>query len=197
MKRSAPNVTLGTKDPRLLLDCPHVVLTDVEYFHDEISTLVSKSNPPVASARETLSDWIRDLGPHLLAYCRIPRFHPGMYSLLLPGIKRATKRALAQDLASFAIDSGALLVIDYSHLAQVARTFTAERYEEYASSEQGDDSVIVGVNAQLGGPYFALVNSFAENPRTEFRGDGTYMIQKSAFQWEGASKGAGVPKQLP
>jgi hypothetical protein len=75
----------------------------------------------------------------------------------------------ASDFPFAAVDSGALIVVDVSHLAALVNLMTWEQYDRGLQ----DDAYYAEVIDALGGPYFALISS---GPGMAFDGDGMYTI---------------------
>ena len=109
------------------------------------------------------------------AYCVAYPFRPGPYRFDPSRLTRVDS-STADESASVAVDSGALIVADAAALPQLAAHLDWEAYDR--TLQAGGDEVIAELIEQLGGPRFAIIHADADR---NFAGDGTYHVHADAL----------------
>ena len=96
---------------------------------------------------------------------------PGIYDIDRESFEAVQDAAEAEPVA-FDVDSGAVVVIDRTALASVARALTWQRYDDMLQA--GGDVVLAEVTREVGGPRFALLSADAGST---FDGDDTFRLR--------------------
>jgi len=163
------NASLDGGAVRLELQSPRLVLIDplaLDGLRDELQAV--SAAPPAEQPgmlRALAAQGLR-IGLEELA-----AFQPGAHQLDLDSFQQADARDPHPGV--FETDTGTVVVIDLAALAAVARTLTWDRYDQLLQSPLGDDSRLIAINADVGGPRFAIVSADATRP---FSGDGAFRL---------------------
>lgn len=124
----------------------------------------------------------------------ISDFQPGMYELDPRDIHkfgddeddldfddaREDESGAADDevvLPLVAVDSGALIIVDFCHLAEVMAVLDWEKYDLGLQDETNFDRI----SEKLGGPFFALIQG-GGSPDMDFDGDGMYTLEAGSVR---------------
>jgi hypothetical protein len=118
---------------------------------------------------------IRELSGGLrVGLAQVRDFCQGRYRLGNEDFEQTDNEA---DFSVFDIDSGIVCVIDLDHLRSTAKALTWDRYDAFLRSQVGDNSILIAIMEQVGGPFFGMLNG---NISTPFRGDGSYRLKPNA-----------------
>jgi len=118
-----------------------------------------------------------------IGYCELRDFKPGTFRFKLSDISEAGGSGQGgEEVASFSVDTGQVLVFDITHLDALLRTFDWKR--AYLRNGQVDRARERQWAVQIGGSEdtFVQVQSPGVNRGVAFVGDGEYVIPGSAFQ---------------
>jgi hypothetical protein len=117
-----------------------------------------------------------------IGYCELRDFKPGRYRFKLSDISEAGEPGhREEEVASFSVDTGQVLVFDIKHLDAMLRTFDWKR--AYLRNGQVDRVREKKWAVEIGGSEdtFVQVQSPGVNRGVAFVGDGEYLIRGSAF----------------
>lgn len=106
-----------------------------------------------------------------IGLAELAAFQPGVYELDNDSFEPVD--ADNPEPGVFQIDTGTVVVIDLSALLPVANALTWDRYDEFLQSPIGDDSRLMAINDDVGGPRFAIISADASRP---FSGDGAFRL---------------------
>ena len=106
-----------------------------------------------------------------IGFEELASFQPGVYELDIDSFEPVD--ALSTHPGVFQIDTGTVVVIDLAALLPVANALTWDRYDEFLQSPIGDDSRLMAINVDVGGPRFAIISADASRP---FSGDGAFRL---------------------
>lgn len=107
-----------------------------------------------------------------IGFQELPAFKAGAYELDPDSFESVD--ANDPHLGVFECDSGAVVVIDLSALSAVSRILTWDRYDNLLQSPIGDDSRLMEINEEVGGPRFAIISADASRA---FSGDGAFRLR--------------------
>lgn len=167
--RSTTNASLDGRPARLELQSHQLVLIDplaLDGLRDELGAVgnATSSEQP-AMLRALAAQGLR------IGLTELAEFQPGVYELDLDSFESVD--AHSPDPGVFQIDSGTVVVIDLSALHPVASALTWDRYDQFLQSPIDDDSRLVAINDEVGGPRFAIISGDASRP---FSGDGAFRL---------------------
>jgi hypothetical protein len=157
---------------QLQLSCAYLALVDpmaLDGFRDELQELEGHS---ALEQRALLAGMVPPLriGVHEIA-----NFRPGLYRVALTDF--ICVKGSAEDAGVVDVDSGTIVLTDLAHLARVARSFTWDRYDLALQAPPEDDVIFREIEAEVGGPFFALLMGAAGTP---FDGDGAFRLRNTA-----------------
>ena len=156
------------------LDSNHIVLIDPLALDGLSQQLADAAALPEPERLSTL----RALGDHGLRIgVQAVDLTPAMYEVGPHAVEEAD--AEDADPNVFDIDSGAVVLIDGDALAAVARALTWDRYDALLQAPVGDDSLLAAINAEVGGPRFAILSADADTP---FTGDGAFRLRMDGLR---------------
>ena len=101
-------------------------------------------------------------------YLKITNFSPGPYRVVISQLVSIEIEGAIP--GSFVVDTGGLILLDSSHISQVAKHLDWETYDGIC----GDDVTVESVVDAVGGPFFAIAHGFG--------GDGHYVLPSTAVQ---------------
>ena len=167
--RAITNASHDGRPARLELQSPKLVLIDpiaLDGLRDELGAVSGAAAPEQPAMLQALAVQGLRIGFEELA-----AFRPGVYELDIDSFEPVDARS--PDPGVFQIDTGTVVVIDLSALFSVASTLTWDRYDEFLQSPIGDDSRLMAINDDVGGPRFAIISADASRP---FSGDGAFRL---------------------
>ncbi|MBN1535084.1 MAG: hypothetical protein JW908_00010 [Anaerolineales bacterium] len=172
MVSKAKNISTGEQVIEMQMDSPYLVLIDLLVL-DGISREFSLLTDPITSDP---IEYLASLsGPLRIGLYEIPDFMPGNYRFSAGDLTIFDPDEISPEIVD--IDTGEMVLIDYSHLGAVAKHLTWDLFDRYLQAPDNDDSIIVSINNKLGGAYFGILGA---DPETEFDGDGSYMMKPGA-----------------
>lgn len=102
----------------------------------------------------------------------LPALEPGAYELDADAFEPVD--ASDPHPGVFECDSGAVIIIDLEALSAASRVLTWDRYDDFLQSPPGDDSRLMAINDEVGGPRFAIISADASRG---FSGDGAFRLK--------------------
>jgi hypothetical protein len=172
MSKPASNVSFDGQAVTLQLSCPYIVLIDplaLDGLRDQLQSLEGRTSTDQRALLEALSVPLR-IGVH-----EVKDFRPGFFRVTLSDFEYV--KGPARDPGIVEIDSGTMVLADLAHLASVARVLTWERYDRALQAPAGDDTPFHEMEAEVGGPFFAVLSGSADSP---FKGDGAFRLLSTA-----------------
>jgi hypothetical protein len=160
------NASFDGERARLDLESTQVVLIDPMAL-DGLSRQLAEIGDGPASDQASKLAALGDFGLRI-GLQQVPATGPGTYEIGPDSFEPADPDAT--DPSVFDTDSAAVVVIDLAALAAVARVLTWDRYDDLL----GDDSVLEEINAEVGGPRFAIVSAHGAS---SFTGDGAFRLR--------------------
>jgi hypothetical protein len=105
----------------------------------------------------------------------IPDYSPGIYQFGARDLLSADPTDRSSGVVD--VDTGELVLVDFSHLSSVAENLTWDKYDLHLQAPLDDFSIILSIIEKVGGPYFAMIGA---DPDSEFDGDGSYKMKPGA-----------------
>ena len=167
------NSSFDGRPARVQLDSNHVVLIDplaLDGLSQQLADAGELADAERFSSLRALADHGLRIGVQHLNVA------PGTFEVGPNSFESAD----ADDVAGvFETDSGTVVLIDGGALGAVARAFTWDRYDALLQAAAGDNSILAAMNAEIGGPRFAIVSADAETP---FSGDGSFRLRTDGLR---------------
>jgi hypothetical protein len=169
--RPEMNASFDGRPVQLELESHKLVLIDplaLDGLAEQLAAVGGLAEPEQIRQLSELGRYGLRIGLH-----PVPNPAPGMYEIGLDAFE-----AVASDSPEpgvFDIDTGTVVVIDLSALTAVARIFTWDRYDALMQAAPGDETVLEMINAEVGGPRFAIIAADAATP---FSGDGAFRLRR-------------------
>jgi hypothetical protein len=170
MSEQISNSSFDSRPVRMELTSDRLLLIDplaLDGLAGDLAVLGSVERASFSSALAGLPGHLR-IGVHVLE-----DFSPGTYELALDAFEAVANEE--GDPEVFDIDTGTVVVIDLSLLAEVAKAFTWDKYDEMLQAPLGDDSGMDELNRDVGRAGFAIISADADTP---FSGDGSFRIKQ-------------------
>jgi hypothetical protein len=162
------NASFGGEHARFVVESTQVVLIDPIALDGLASQLAEIGSSPGADQATQLHA-LGDLGLRI-GLAGVPV--AGTYEIGPDSFEAADLDSA--DPGVFDIDSGTVVIVDLSALAAVAHHFTWDRYDALLQLPVGDYSILEEVNAEVGGPRFAVVSA---SEAGSFNGDGAFRLR--------------------
>jgi hypothetical protein len=166
------NASSDGRPVRFRLESDHVVLIDPLALDGLSQELAEVGKLPASEQRSRLQALGKQglrIGVHAVAV-------PGVYQIGVDSFEAAA--AGETDPAVFDVDTGTVIVIDGGALSAVARTLTWDRYDAFLRAPVNDDSILLTINQEVGGPRFAIVSADAGS---SFSGDGAFRLKPNGL----------------
>jgi hypothetical protein len=164
------NASFDGELARLELKSSHVVLIDPLALDGLARQLAEICDGPVSDRTAKLAA-LGDLGLRIGLH-QVPASGPGFYEVSPDSFESVDGDVT--DSGVFDIESGTVVIIDVAALGAVARALTWDRYDGLLQLPVGDFSILEDINAELGGPRFAIVSAHDASP---FTGDGAFRLR--------------------
>lgn len=169
MGSQVKNTSFDNQPIEIKMDSRYLVLIDPLALDGLSEKLSSNPNPIATNPIELLAQYSE---PLRIGMYEIPDFIPGDYQISSSDLTSAESDDKSSEIVD--IDIGEMIVVDFSHLSDVAKNLAWEQYDLYLQSPVGDDTVILSIIEKIGGAYFGIISS---DENTEFIGDGSYKIR--------------------
>lgn len=169
MPTQVKNVSSGEQAIEIQLDSKYLVLIDMIVLDGLAGDFSASPDPIPADPVEYLTPFS---SPLRIGIYEIPDFTPAIYRFSAKDFIKADPDEPGSQVVY--IDTGELVLVDFSHLSAVAKHLTWDLYDQYLQSDVDDDSIIFSINKKIGGDYFGIIGA---DPDTEFDGDGCYKMK--------------------
>lgn len=169
MVSQVKNISASNQPIEIQLDSKYLVLIDMIVLDGLAGDFSASPDPISADPVEYLTPFS---SPLRIGIYEIPEFTPGIYSFSVKDIIKADPDEPGSHVVY--IDTGELVLVDFSHLSAVAKHLTWEQYDLYLQAQDDDDSIIKSINKKVGGAYFGILGA---DPDTEFDGDGCFKMK--------------------
>jgi len=168
----AKNVSSGDQNIEISMDSKYLVLIDLLVLDGLSREFASHPDPICVDPVEFLEPYS---SPLRIGVYEIPDFKPGVFGFSAKDLTVADPEDKSPEVVY--VDTGELVLVDFSHLNTVAKHLTWEQYDLYLQAPFDDDSIILSINKMVGGAYFGIIGADTD---TEFNGDGSYKLKPSA-----------------